>query len=163
MVKVAVNPAAVTVWEGRSMVTTTSGSSAISANRAASSSVTTTVSSPMLTQLLAKMSANDGAITAWKPQSSRAHGACSRDDPDPKFGPLTSTVAPRHSGRLSTKSGTGSPSASSAQSWNRNGPNPVRSMRLRNCLGMIWSVSTLARGSGTMVPVTTVTGFTTRS
>ena len=34
-----------------------------------------------------KMSPNDGATIALKPKSSSAHGACSRDEPQPKFLP----------------------------------------------------------------------------
>ncbi len=40
---------------------------------------------PFLKQLLWKMSANEGAITQRMPKSSSAHGACSRDEPQPKF------------------------------------------------------------------------------
>ena len=36
---------------------------------------------------------------------------------------------------------------------------PSRSMRLRNCLGMIWSVSMLGIGSGTAVEVRTLIGI----
>src|SRR2546430_9268246 len=36
-------------------------------------------------------------------------------------------------------------------------------MRFRNCLGMIWSVSTSARSSGAMRPVTYLTGSITDS
>ena len=36
-----------------------------------------------------KMSANDGAMSALKPKSSSAHGACSREEPQPKFFPAT--------------------------------------------------------------------------
>ena len=46
------------------------------------------------------------------------------------------------------------PSSSKRQSKKRNSPKPVRSMRFRNCLGMIWSVSTLARSSGATTPAT---------
>ena len=38
-------------------------------------------------QLLRKMSAKLGAITALNPASSIAHGACSRLEPQPKFSP----------------------------------------------------------------------------
>ena len=37
-------------------------------------------------------------------------------------------------------------------------PNPVRSTRLRNCLGMIWSVSTSSRSSTLTGPSMTVMG-----
>src|SRR5215204_6778686 len=44
--------------------------------------------------------------------------------------------------------------SSLSQSGNRNSPKPVRSTRLRNCLGMIWSVSTSARSSTLTPPET---------
>src|SRR3990172_9060864 len=43
------------------------------------------------------------------------------------------------------------------QSKKANSPNPERSIRFRNCLGMIWSVSTSARLSGIACPATVVT------
>ena len=82
-------------------------------------------------QLVRKMSAKLGAITTRKPWSSSAHGACSREEPQPKLRPATRIDAPAYSGRSS-----GKPS-SPLQSLKRNSPNPVRSMRFRNCLGMI--------------------------
>ena len=45
------------------------------------------------------------------------------------------------------------PSWLAAQSKNRNSPNPVRATRLRNCLGMIWSVSMSSRLSTDTCPV----------
>ena len=42
----------------------------------------------------AKMSANDGAMITRKPNSPSAHGACSRDDPQPKFLSATRIDAP---------------------------------------------------------------------
>ena len=38
-------------------------------------------------------------MTTRKPWSASAQTACSRDDPVPKFGPATRTVAPAYSGR----------------------------------------------------------------
>ncbi len=35
------------------------------------------------------MSAKDGATIAWKPKSSSAQGACSREEPQPKLRPVT--------------------------------------------------------------------------
>src|SRR6267143_4175078 len=90
------------------------------------------------------MSAKLGAMIALKPKSRRAQGACSREEPQPKFAPATSTLAPEYSGRSSTKL----PRA--RQSKNKNGPYPVRSILFKNCLGMIWSVSTSAMSSGAM-------------
>ena len=40
---------------------------------------------PFLKLLLKKMSAKDGAMTARKPDCCSAHGACSREEPQPKF------------------------------------------------------------------------------
>ena len=48
----------------------------------------------ILRLLLAKMSANDEAITTRKPKSASAHTACSREDPQPKFFPATRIDAP---------------------------------------------------------------------
>ena len=42
-------------------------------------------SRPFLKLLLKKMSAKLGAISARKPYCSSAHGACSREEPQPKF------------------------------------------------------------------------------
>jgi len=49
----------------------------------------------IFTQLLAKMSANDGAITARNPKSASAQTACSRDEPQPKFFPATKMLGPK--------------------------------------------------------------------
>ena len=62
-------------------------------------------------------------------------------------------VAPTNSGLLRTKS------RSSRHSENRPAPKPVRSTRLSQSEGMIWSVSTSVRSRGTARPVTTTTGF----
>jgi hypothetical protein len=48
---------------------------------------------PFLKQLLKKMSAKDVAITQRMPKSSSAHGACSRDEPQPKLSPATRICA----------------------------------------------------------------------
>src|SRR5436309_13935016 len=66
---------------------------------------------PFLRQLLRKIEANEVLTTARNPKSARAQGACSRDDPQPKLSPATSTQALAASGRLSTKSGRGAPSS----------------------------------------------------
>ena len=60
-------------------------------------------------------------------------------------------VAPACSSRLRTKS------RSSRHSLNSPAPNPVRSTRLSQSDGMIWSVSTSDRSSGTARPVTSCT------
>src|SRR5581483_7457710 len=80
------------------------------------------------------------------------HTACSHDDPVPKFGPATRIDAPAYCGWLSTNE------RSSRHSPNSPAPNPVRSTRLSQSLGMIWSVSTSERSSGTARPVITRTG-----
>src|SRR2546421_2775071 len=66
--------------------------------------------------------------------------------------------APRYPGAFSSKSGLGVPSSRKRQSKKRNSPNPVRSTRLRNCLGMIWSVSTSSRSRALTPPWTIVVG-----
>src|SRR5208282_2974323 len=76
-----------------------------------------------------------------------------RDEPVPKLGPATSIVAPAYSGLFSTKS------LSSRHSEKRPCPNPVRSTFFSQDAGIIWSVSTSLRSSGTARPVMTLTGF----
>src|SRR5215469_14759892 len=124
---------------------------------ATSSSRSTTLRSPFLLLLLAKISANDEAITTLKPKSASAHTACSREDPQPKFFPVTRMLAPRYRGSSSTKGAFAS--GDRRQSKKRNSPNPVRSIRFRNCLGIIWSVSTFTRSSGATSPWCTRNGF----
>ncbi len=94
-----------TVCAGRSIVTWFAGSAAIAVSSATSSALSAIGSNPTLYELPRKMSANDGAMIARNPRSSSAHGACSRDDPEPKFGPETSTTASEYSGRLRMNSG----------------------------------------------------------
>ena len=65
-----------------------------SASTAASGSATGSM--PLPIALLRKMSANDGAMTTRKPASCSAQAACSRDEPQPKFTPATSTEAPSY-------------------------------------------------------------------
>src|SRR5439155_1037276 len=109
------------------------------------------------------MSANDGARIARKRYSRSAHTACSRAEPHPKFAPVRRIVAPSASGWLSSNSGFKLPSGRNRQSEKRADPKPVRSTRFRNCLGMIWSVSTSARGSAATAPVWPTKGsITTR-
>ena len=59
---------------------------------------------PIFVQLLLKMSANDGAMTTSKPKSCRPHGACSREEPQPKLRPASRIFAPVKAGLLSGKS-----------------------------------------------------------
>ncbi len=51
------------------------------------------------------MSAKLGAMIARYPASSRAHGACSRDEPEPKFLPATRIGAPANSGPVQREVG----------------------------------------------------------
>ena len=74
------------------------------------------VKRPTFEQLLRKMSANEGAITAVIPMSSRPHTACSRDEPQPKFCWAIMMGAPAYAGLFVTKDG------SFFQSKNANGP-----------------------------------------
>src|SRR5215472_15483954 len=129
------------------MITSASGSAVSAANsRVTDSSLTTAGTSPAATALLRKMSPKLGATTAWKPKSCSAHTACSRDEPQPKFDPATSTFASDAPGRLRTKPG------SARQAPNSPGAKPVRSTRLSHAAGMIWSVSTSRRSSATARP-----------
>ena len=64
----------------------------------------------------------------------------------------------RQPGWLSTKSGFGEPSGRKRQSQNSPCSKPVRAMLFKNCLGMIWSVSTSTRSSGATTPVCLVNG-----
>src|SRR3569833_535268 len=103
------------------------------------------------------MSAKEGAMMHLMPKSSRAQGACSRDEPQPKLGPVhTRTLARRYGSWFSTKSGLSLPSSLYRQSLNRAEPKPVRLIVLRNCLGMMASVSTLVRSMGATMPLRTV-------
>src|SRR4051794_40325386 len=93
------------------------------------------------------MSAKRELMTTRKPPSISAQTACSRDEPVPKSGPATSTEPPAYASLLSTNDG------SLRQAANRPSSKPVRVTRLRYSAGMIWSVSTLLRRSGTPMPV----------
>src|SRR5271169_1428847 len=70
----------------------------------------------------------------------------------PKSVPATRIVAPSYCGWLSTKDG------SSRQAANRPSPKPDRLTRLRYSAGMIWSVSTLLRRSGSARPACVTNG-----
>ncbi len=124
-----------------------------SQSRSTALAASTTGTSPFLVQLLRKMSEKEGAITASKPYCWIAHTACSRDDPTPNADPATSTVAPAKRSSFSTKS------RSSRHVANRPFSNPVRSMRFSQSAGMIWSVSTSERRSGSPVPEMTCTAL----
>jgi hypothetical protein len=77
-----------------------------------------------------------------------AHTACSRDEPTPNAGPATSIDAPLYRSSFSTKL------RSSRHVLKRPFSKPVRSTRFNHSAGMIWSVSTSLRFSGTPVPDT---------
>ena len=79
------------VQAGRSTSTSTPG---FASSHSCVASSTTTGSSPFFRQLLRKMSAISVLMTARMPKSSSAHGACSRDEPQPKLRPATSTWQP---------------------------------------------------------------------
>ena len=106
-----------------------------------------------------KMSAKEVEITARKPASTRAQGACSREDPQPKLAPATSTCAPLASGRFRRKSGFGEPSSWYRQSLKSFRPRPSLVVILRKRAGIIWSVSMLVRGRTAMGLSKVVKGF----
>jgi len=70
-----------------------------------------TGSTPFFSAFPRKMSAKEGATIARKPHAASAHGACSRDDPQPKLRPARRILAPSASGSSSAKSSFGDPSA----------------------------------------------------
>src|SRR5271166_87637 len=76
-----------------------------------------------------------------------AQTACSRDDPVPKSGPATNTDPLSNGDRLRMKDGSVRHAANNPSS------NPVRVTRFKKTAGMIWSVSTFDRRSGTPIPV----------
>src|SRR3954452_12262124 len=137
-----------------SIVISTLGSASIASQmRFTESIVCATGTSPFLVQLLRKMSLKLGAMTASNPYCWIAHTACSRDEPTPKLGPATRTDAVAYFSSLSTKL------RSSRHVANRPFSKPVRSTRLSHSAGMIWSVSTSDRLSGSPVPEMTFTAF----
>ena len=111
-----------------------------SATARTSSGARTIGRSPIFVQFELKMSAKLSAMIARKPES-RAPRARAR-------GSTAAEVPPRHEDLVRGRSQSGP-----AQSKNRYWPKPVRSMRLRNCLGMIWSVSTSSRSRTATRPV----------
>ena len=70
---------------------------------------------PFLKLLLKKMSAKSGAMMQRMPKSSSAQGACSREEPQPKFSCAMMICALRYGSWFSTKSGFSVPSLSIAQ------------------------------------------------
>mmetsp|Transcript_24428 Transcript_24428/g.67140 ORF Transcript_24428/g.67140 Transcript_24428/m.67140 type:complete len:268 (+) Transcript_24428:521-1324(+) len=109
-------------------------------------------SMPFLKQLLKNMSAKLGAMMQRMPKSLMDHGACSREEPQPKFSMATRTWADLYGSWLRTKSGFSvTPSSSYRSSKKADLPSPVRWIVFKNCLGMMQSVSTFAlrRGAAT--------------
>src|ERR1700722_11264773 len=107
----------VTVSVTRSTATVIPGCSvARSIKSRTSCSGSGTGTSPLPSALVLKMSPKDSEIPARMPWSASAHPACSRDEPQPKLRPVTSTVPALYSSWLSTKSG------SRRQSLKRNSP-----------------------------------------
>ena len=76
-----------------------------SRTRAYAASSSATGRRPFLVAFCWKMSANERATIARKPQSTSAHGACSREEPQPKLSPARRIFAPFASGARSGKSG----------------------------------------------------------
>src|ERR1700730_11202200 len=66
---------------------------------------------PFLSALPLKMSAKDVLMMALNPYCTKAHGACSRELPQPKLSPVIRICAPLAEGLFSGKSGFGEPSA----------------------------------------------------
>ena len=97
-----------------------------------------------------------GCDDAVMPKSSSAQGACSRDEPQPKFSPATRMLAPRYLGWFSTNSGFSDPFSLLRSESKRCTPRPLRLMVLRKREGMILSVSTLAMFSGAATAVRVV-------
>mmetsp|Transcript_4939 Transcript_4939/g.16491 ORF Transcript_4939/g.16491 Transcript_4939/m.16491 type:complete len:211 (+) Transcript_4939:630-1262(+) len=121
---------------------------------------------PFFMQLEWKMSAKDEEMMQRIPIPEMDHGACSRDEPHPKFGPATRIHASWYCGWLRTKSSfgraiSGPIVATSTGLWYRISakaakPSPVLLIVLRNSFGMIRSVSTFGMFSGAAAPRTTV-------
>jgi hypothetical protein len=84
----------------------------IASSRACTSRGTTTGNSPFFNELFLKMSAKLVEMTALNPYCVSAHGACSRDDPQPKLSPARSTWHARAAAWFRMNSGFGRPSAS---------------------------------------------------
>mmetsp|Transcript_63643 Transcript_63643/g.164251 ORF Transcript_63643/g.164251 Transcript_63643/m.164251 type:complete len:204 (+) Transcript_63643:518-1129(+) len=111
---------------------------------------------PFLKQLLKKMSAKLVEIKHRMPKSLIAHGACSREEPQPKLSPQTMILAWRYASRFSTNSGSSEPSILYRIGKKALLPRPVRLIVLRNCFGMIMSVSTFCMSKGATVPLSVV-------
>ena len=83
-----------TVRAATSTTTSASGSAASAANILATVAASACAGTrPELMALPWKISAKPGDTTAAKPKSCSAQTACSRDEPQPKLAPATSTFA----------------------------------------------------------------------
>ena len=114
---------------------------------------------PVLEALLRKMSAISVLMTARKPKSSSAHGACSRDEPQPKLRPATRIWQPRAGGLVQHEVGLAARRRRRSAS-RRTALRRARraSVVVRKRAGMIWSVSMFVAGSTTVRERMTVTG-----
>ena len=80
-------------------------------------------------------------MTHFIPRSRSARGACSRELPQPKLGPVTTKIfGHRYGSLLSTESGLSVPSLLKRSSTKNVDLRPVRLIVLRNYLGMIASI-----------------------
>ena len=75
-------------------MTVVGSSSTASISARTDSSRSSTGSEPDLQAVVAEDVGEAEEMTARNPASSIAHGACSRLEPDPKFGPASRIVAP---------------------------------------------------------------------
>src|SRR5215212_3479763 len=106
-------------------------------------------SRPFFSALPWKMSAQLVVMTAWIPHATSAHGACSRDDPQPKLTPASRILRPYIWGLSRTNVGSfRPPSASYRQSRKSASARPSLSVTFRNRAGTIWSVSMFSTGRG---------------
>ena len=144
-----------TVPRATSMVSSSDGSATTASSRARpSSGVDLDGEEPLLRAVVAEdvgeARRHDGLEAVVE---ERPHGVLPRRARAEVRARPRGSSAPAYSGWLRTKS------RSSRHSEKSPAPNPVRSTRLSQSDGMIWSVSTSERSSGTARPVTTVTGF----
>ncbi len=115
-------------------------------------------SSPCFVQLLRKMSREARRHDRLEPVvEKRPHGVL------PRRAGAEVRARPRGWWRRRTRAGSGRSRGRRATPQNRPAPNPVRSTRLSQSDGMIWSVSTSERSRGTARPVTTRDGLPLRA
>src|SRR5258705_555602 len=104
---------------------------------------------PSMVQLPKKISPKEAPTMALMPHCLSDSGACSREDPQPKLIPATSTEAPSYTFWL--KGCSGSCLRASSKAWS---PSPSLVTVLRNRAGMIRSVSMSLPGTGIARPAT---------